>query len=108
MEFIYFQILEEGKLKEIDPAHVLLSKENNHLDKYVKHLSENELLELKSRAKAKFEDKPYIAPPQSLGGDVGVPLSSRGQNKFLPSFHNNRLSGALSGITANRFSTNRF
>ena len=96
-------------MKDFDPAHILLKKENTHLGPYLSTISNNELQEITQIAQQKYDNKPYEAPPQSLGGDVSVPLTGRGQNnKFLPSFPNNRLSGALTGLNANRYSTNRF
>lgn len=106
---ISFQVLDEGKIKEFDPPHILLQKKKGHFYKKVHALPPKDEEVLKRMAEDKYENRPYVAPPMSLGGDMGMPYAGRGGMKnFMPSFQTTRLNGVLSHFTGNRFSTNRF
>ena len=100
-------MLNDGRVKEFDSGHTLMQDKNGLFYKAVHQLPANEIAALKRLAKDKHENKPYIAPPQSPGGDVGA-ITPQGGGNFLPSFHSNRMSGVLNNLAGNRFSTNRF
>ena len=100
-------MLHEGKVKEFDSA-TLLQNKNGFLYNAAHQLPANELAMLKRLAQDKHDNKPYMAPAHALGGvEVGA-INTHNTAKFLPSFHSNRLSGVLTNLTGNRFSTNRF
>ena len=101
-------MLHEGKVKEFDSAHSLLQNKNSLLSNVAHQLPANELAMLKRLAQDKHNNKPYVAPAHALGGvEVGA-INTHNPTKFLPSFQSNRLSGVLTNLTGNRFSTNRF
>ena len=104
----WFQVIADGRVKEIDPAHSLLQDETGLLTKQLCLLTESEQTRLTELAQDKYNNKPYVPPAQCLGGEV--PLSKGGPNpkNFLPSFQTNRISSVLSNFSGSRFSTNRF
>ena len=95
-------------MKEFDSAHTLLQDKNGLFYNAAHQLPANELAILKRLAQDKHENKPYEAPVHSLGGlEIGA-INTHNPSNFLPSFHSNRLTGVLTNLTGNRFSTNRF
>ncbi len=103
------QVLRDGKVKEFDAAHLLLQDGSGFFHTAAHQLPLNELEVLKRLALDKHENKPYEAPAHSLGGIHMGPIGAHNPTtKFLPTFHSNRLSGVLTNLTGNRYSTNRF
>lgn len=98
-------------MREFDSAHMLLQNKNGYVYQLWQAMDMVEQEQLGKLAQEKFEDKPYQAPPQSLGGMMAPSaalITAHNARNFLPSFQTNRISGVLSHFTGNRFSTNRF
>ena len=68
-----FQIIDDGKIKEFDPAHILLQNSESILSKMCDTLDEQEREVVKCLAIDKHEKDPYVEPLRAPSIELGLP-----------------------------------
>lgn len=102
-------VLDNGRIKEFDPPHLLLQNEKSVLNQLVKQRGTLEANLLREIARHKYENRPYVPPFSADGGEtegLGVPSGGGGGVKsagyYIPSFQSLRLTAAFNHLTSHK------
>ncbi|XP_064637687.1 ATP-binding cassette sub-family C member 4-like isoform X2 [Lineus longissimus] len=101
VDFDRVLIMDNGRVLEYDPPHILLQNPLGIFKQMFSELSAKDAILLREMAQYKFENKPYVPPPmdeRTLHPESDKAFSRPSRN-FLPAFQTSRLTSVLSNLT---------
>ncbi|XP_067949778.1 ATP-binding cassette sub-family C member 4-like [Watersipora subatra] len=94
-------VMDNGKIKELDPPHVLLQNEKGIFYNLVKQRGNQESALLREIARHKYENKPYVAPAMKEA-EMASAVPARNPGYYIPAFQSSRLTAAFNHLLPNK------
>ncbi|KAF6037996.1 ABCC4 [Bugula neritina] len=94
-------VMDNGKIKELDPPHLLLQNEKGIFFNLVKQRGTQEAMLLREIARHKYENKPYVAPTMKEA-EMMQTAPARNPGYYIPAFQSSRLTAAFNHLLPNK------